>query len=283
MPEALTLPGRTGPLAALAWGEESSPKVLAIHGWLDNAASFERLAPLLRGFRVVALDLPGHGHSAPRPPGAFYHFVDWVAEVAQALKALQWDRASLVGHSMGAAVAALFAGTFPDRAERLVLLEALGPFAEPPERAPERLAKAVTEALELPIAPRAFPSLERLVEARAVVGPIERDAARLLMERAALKIEEGVAARTDPRLKQTFPLRLTEPQILAFLRRIACPTLLVRASRGMRMTEEEERERTSAIRGLVVERVDGGHHAHLESPEEVARLVGPFLAAGTKR
>ena len=62
--QPLTLAG--GRLAALAWGEPSAPTWLALHGWLDNAASFSRLAPLLctrLGVRIVALDFSGHGHS----------------------------------------------------------------------------------------------------------------------------------------------------------------------------------------------------------------------------
>ncbi len=59
-------------LAAQAWGDPQLPRLLALHGWLDNAASFDRLAPLLCGhFHIVAIDLPGHGRSGHRPPGTW--------------------------------------------------------------------------------------------------------------------------------------------------------------------------------------------------------------------
>ena len=53
-------------LAAHLYGPEEGLPVLALHGWLDNAASFARLAPKLEGLRIVALDFAGHGHSEHR-------------------------------------------------------------------------------------------------------------------------------------------------------------------------------------------------------------------------
>src|SRR5690606_31937171 len=61
-----------GTIRGLRWGEPGMPRVLALHGWLDNAASFVPLAPLLPGLDLVAPDLPGHGRSTHLPPGTDY-------------------------------------------------------------------------------------------------------------------------------------------------------------------------------------------------------------------
>jgi len=67
-------------LAACSWGDPALPPLLALHGWLDNAASFERLAPLLcEHFHIVAIDLAGHGRSQHRPAGLWYHYIDYPA------------------------------------------------------------------------------------------------------------------------------------------------------------------------------------------------------------
>ena len=133
---------RTG-LAARAHGPPDGQPVLALHGWLDNAASFEPLAPLLAGIRLVALDLPGHGRSAHRPPGCPYHFVDYADDVLDAADALGWDRFTLLGHSLGGAIATLVAAARPGRVERLAMIEALGPLSEEPASLPARLERAV--------------------------------------------------------------------------------------------------------------------------------------------
>ena len=70
-------------LTAKQWGPESGKPLLALHGWLDNAASFDGLAPLLPELNIVALDLPGHGLSEHKPAGSVYHFIDAVSDHAQ--------------------------------------------------------------------------------------------------------------------------------------------------------------------------------------------------------
>ena len=57
-------------LAAHLFGPQQGIPVIALHGWLDNANTFARLAPRLHGLRIVALDLAGHGYSDHRPVGA---------------------------------------------------------------------------------------------------------------------------------------------------------------------------------------------------------------------
>ena len=65
----IRLPGGRGGLAALRGGDPQGPKLLALHGWLDNAASFAPMAAHLAAFDLVALDLPGHGASSHRAEG----------------------------------------------------------------------------------------------------------------------------------------------------------------------------------------------------------------------
>ena len=121
--EELVLEGHGRRYAALAWGPEDGRRVLALHGWMDNAATFAELAPRLTDCRVIAVDLPGHGHTDPIPPGHFYHYIDHVWDIHAAFDALGWDTAVLMGHSMGGALAALYACARPERVEVLVSID----------------------------------------------------------------------------------------------------------------------------------------------------------------
>lgn len=121
----ISIPTRSFRHAAKRWGTEGGRPVLALHGWLDSSATFDRLSPLLPSCDVVALDLLGHGLSDALPPGAVHHLVDRVVNVVEVLEALGWARAAIVGHSLGAIIASHLAGAFPALVSRLVLVEGI--------------------------------------------------------------------------------------------------------------------------------------------------------------
>jgi len=92
-----------GRLAAKSWGSTAArPHCLLLHGWLDNAGTWDKVATLLTpAFHLVALDLPGHGHSAHLPPGLHYHDMEHLAAIRAVVTKMSWTRFSLIGHSMG--------------------------------------------------------------------------------------------------------------------------------------------------------------------------------------
>jgi pimeloyl-ACP methyl ester carboxylesterase len=271
-------------VAAKAWGPEDGVRTLGLHGWLDNAATFDRLAPLLPRLRLVAVDLPGHGRSDHRAPGEAYHMVDWLPIVHAIAEALGWDRFSILAHSMGAAIATLFAATFPARVERLVLLEGLGPLSAEPEEAPERLAKGIVELRRAHgKQPPVYPDLDTAVSRwLAVTWGLSPEGARILVERGTKTVPGGITWRSDPRMRCPSLFRMTEAQIQAFLARIACPCLVVKATRGYPFDEALARRQAAAIQGLKLVEIEGGHHVHLDDPVRVAAVVDGFLRDNTR-
>ena len=280
----LELPGGLT-LAALAWGPEEGRPVLALHGWMDNAASFATLAPrLVAGEgapRLVALDLPGHGRSGHRPPGVTYHFIDWVADVVEAADALGWARFAILGHSMGAGVGLLTAGALPERVERLVMLDGIGPMTTDAVGAPARLKSALTSERRKRGAargPRIHGSIAEMVARRRLASGVSDEAARRLVERAAVAEGGGWRYRHDPRLRGSSRLRLTEGHVEAFAQAIRCPLLVVKASGSPAVPAGLVESRLRGV-AATVEEVEGGHHVHLEAPERVAPLVRSALVA----
>ena len=275
----LTLELRHLKLAAREWGPTEGPPVLALHGWLDNAASFDRLAPLLPELHLVALDLTGHGRSEHRHSSAVHHFIDWAPEVLAVADHLGWQTFSLLGHSMGAGISTLVAGTFPDRLRRLVLLEGAGPLAADASRAPAQLASALEDEGRLSAkTPRLFPDLEAAVAARLSDSDLDTKAAELLVVRGSEEVDGGVRFTHDPRLRTRSRTRLTENQVLAFLANISCPVLAVRALQGWPFPEELVMARLRTIADLETAEIEGGHHVHLTHPERVAPLINKFLS-----
>ncbi|NXX76402.1 SEHL2 protein, partial [Urocolius indicus] len=128
-----------GHVAAKAWGPSDGRPVLCLHGWLDNANTFDKLIPLLpRDCYYVAMDFSGHGLSSHRPTGSAYYSLDYVTDVRRVAAALQWRRFTLMGHSMAflflsyCFVSPQFCFLYPEMVDKLILLESLG-FLPAPE------------------------------------------------------------------------------------------------------------------------------------------------------
>ena len=270
-------------LAAQVHGPADGRPVIALHGWLDNAATFARLAPKLEGLRIVALDLAGHGHSEHRPAGGGYALWDYVHDVLLVAEQLGWPRFSLLGHSMGAIVSVMLAATFPERVQRLALIDGLVPPTVEADAAVVTLAEALRGRLTLSAKRKPlYPSLERAAQVRQRgVGHVSYEAARLLAQRGLMQVEGGLTWRTDSRLTLATPLRLTGAHVQAFVTALNCPTRLVLAEQGL-LAQRDGLHDLLAQTSIAVERLPGGHHLHLDD-ERGAQLVAdcfnPFLSA----
>jgi pimeloyl-ACP methyl ester carboxylesterase len=265
-------------LAARAWGPETGLPVLALHGWLDNAASFDRLAPLLPELRLIALDLPGHGLSDHRPAGVHYHFIDFVPDVIAATEKLGWTRFALLGHSLGAGIASFAAAVIPQRISHLALIEGLGPLSGKAGEGPAVLAKSMRQMAALSgKGLTVYPSLEDAIKARFEAGDLSWQAAASLAVRGSQSVSGGISWRSDPQLTLTSPIYLTEEQVLAFIDRIKAPTLLIVGESGYLSKREFMAERYARLRQLEITVLPGGHHLHLEDPAPTARVLAQFF------
>ena len=248
-------------LAAHIFGPEDGIPVIALHGWLDNANSFARLAPRLSGLRIVALDFAGHGHSDHRPQGTGYSLADYAFDVLCVAEQLGWTQFALLGHSLGAIVSVVIAGSFPERVTRLALIDGIMLRTGAEADAAERMGQALQAQLDLQHKRKSVhPTLDRAIEARMKgMVAVSREAAEFLAQRGLMPVPGGYSWRSDSRLTLPSPLRLSDEQAMSFVRRVSCPTTLVVAEQGMLASHSDLLDRLP----FNLERLPGGHHLHI--------------------
>jgi pimeloyl-ACP methyl ester carboxylesterase len=274
-------------LAAKCWGDPGLPPLLALHGWLDNAGSFDFLAPLLSVDRhVVALDLRGHGRSSHIADGAWYHYVDYFDEIRATLDHFGWARADLLGHSLGGTLASLFAAAYPERIGQLLLIEALGPLTGAPDDSLAQLRRSVDQqsafAMRRPL--RIHPDIEAAIAARMSASGLSERAARALVERGTIEVDGGLIWSSDPRLTLASAQRFTEAQVLAMLEGLLAPTLLVLATPGTSyLPRAMINARVAQVVDIGLVDLPGNHHLHMDNPDAVAGAMRAFLRTRSPR
>ncbi len=269
-------------MTAKRWGTVGGTPTLAVHGWLDNANSFDVLAPALPELDMVAVDLAGHGHSDHRVPGDYYlNFFD-VQDILAIAEQLDWNEFNLIGHSMGAEISTEVAGLFPERIRRLVMIDGL--MATGGTTDSERLERNRTAIVESVRAehrsPKVFDSTEAMAARVAEATGQSIEASRTLVSRGFKTVAGGVTWRTDPRIRGATPLRPTRDQINLLLGRCHVPTLLMVAEAGDRWFASEVSYAEQHHPDLQLRRLPGPHHLHLEMPFalRVIEEIRSFLA-----
>ncbi len=279
-------------LATLEWGTEGAgnkPTVLMLHGWLDNAASFHRLAPALAAdFHCIALDWPGHGLSDWRADYPIWAYPQTLIDFIDRLG----RKVHIIGHSMGAASAVLAAPTLTAELQSLTLIDAVLPMTNPGEAAADNFRKAMEARKRLkPF--RSYSSAEAALAARLKSSPdIEADSMCPLVERN-LKPATGtpdnhqtngdtdVVWRMDPALRLPSAVRLTPDMATSFAKQICTPTLAIHADNGLFRADTFQAMADSIPTAKSVS-LAGHHHLHLDSRycDGVIRAVRDFLESG---
>lgn len=253
-------------------------KILASHGWLDNANSFKPLMPLLQDADIVAIDLPGHGHSSRLGTGAQYHLLDMPWQWLQIASVLGWPTFHFMGHSLSGGVAPFIATAQPDRLRSIIMLEATGPLSEAADQLPQRVQKAVEDRTNhTRFESRVLDSIDAGVKARMRASKMSEPAARLIVERQLTEHEGGYVWRHDPKHRMASMIYLMEEQVCEVLRAIPCQTLIVTAENGNPQRRRETNHRLTCIPHLTHINVPGDHHMHMDDPKPTATAINAFL------
>ena len=257
------------------WGNGEEP-VIALHGWLDNSASFDPLAKYLdKKITFYALDLPGHGHSEHLPAAADYTMLGGVHHILEFAKAMGFSSFHLVGHSMGAGIASLIAGVIPQRIKSLTLIDGLGPISTVKEDFPEsvlnnfkiKFRKLITEK---PI----YQNKEEAALDRHRKSGLPIEASRILTVRGTEKNSSGkLTWKTDTRLLVPTSHPLTEEEVCVFIKKIDTKNSLIVGSNSYLRNHLGFEKRTKYLKNNKKTILEGGHHVHMERPEETASII----------
>jgi pimeloyl-ACP methyl ester carboxylesterase len=304
----LTLPCTDGTLlAAQQWaleedehtvviGNDNQQNILCIHGWMDNCRSFHQLGPALASqsnTKVVALDLPGHGWSSHKsldaPPMVQAEMAYYISE---ALHALEWDKCTLIGHSLGAGVSSLFAAAFPEQVERLILLDGAGFLARKSEEAAKHAREHIvqrrvaTRTSKQP--PRTFRSLEVAIKSRRMAATklpgnqiLSYEAAEELVIRATRRDDhnQGVQFIHDARFQWPSIQYMTWHQVEGIFDAVDSQVCILLAENGWPFDPSKIERTKELLAPSHFQILPGSHYFHADpgTAEAVAEAVLQFL------
>jgi pimeloyl-ACP methyl ester carboxylesterase len=252
-----------GRIAVYQAGQKNSEAVVLVHG-LGKAAArdWSMLIPALAGrYRVLALDLPGFGHS---DKGNHYYSPGNFARVLEALVQKQGlTRFALIGHSMGGTVALAYTAAYPKRVNRLILVDAAGVlhrsvYAEFLARVAAQRAMGIDSPW--------FESVVRAIQHRMENWPVRGD---LALEHAGVRQR---LLRGDPSAISAFSM--VEHDFSAALRAIAAPTLIIWGAEDIIAPLRTGQALASAIPGARLTVIEGAGHAPMvEFPSRFNPIV----------
>lgn len=284
-----------GHVAGKWYGTQNARPIVMIHGWQDNAGTFDTLIPLLpQHIPYLAIDLPGHGLSSRLPHGILYTVMNFINVVNIIQRHYKWDQMSFCSHSMGAQISSLFASLYPERCDLLICLDAImKPYQGSVDRRIEKARKIGDDFLDLDKLnqlgnePPSY-SRDELIQRWAKQAHMTPDGVEYLMQRGAQPSEgdpEKFYFSRDIRLKimEFGPANIPDDVHVKLLQRITAPHFYIKADKApMRFEGDELFQRvidsvTKANPKFEWTAVVGGHHCHLTDPELVSEHISNFI------
>jgi pimeloyl-ACP methyl ester carboxylesterase len=273
--------------ACQLWGDENEYPVIALHGWLDNAATFGVLAPKLSGLQILAPDLAGHGLTDHRPSLVAYPLWSEISEIFHMADEMGWEKFALLGHSRGGMMAQLVASIYPERITHLISLDCLSPFTRKPEETPQQIKNSIEEIKRRVKRPLSlYNDYEKAIKARCMseVIKVKKSSAELLATRGLSDTDAGYHWHSDGKLWGATEFSLNKGQVDAFLNNITAKFLVMIGKEGITKNLRSDLNFDEILGNLVkitnatVKYYDDGHYLHMEKAvDEVAKDILDFV------
>lgn len=274
-----------------AWGNESAPLLLLVHGGRDQKRSWDWVArPLSKTYRVIAHDLRGHGQSEHVSDGE-YGVMDHVFDLASLVTHLREiygtraDNVTLIGHSLGGNIAVRFTGIYPDTVKKLVAIEGLG---ASPKMQEERRAIPLQTKLTDWVAQRQKLSArtarlmtnydEAEARMRAAHGHLSDDQIAHLTKHGLKENADGTVSWCyDPAGMGRSPSDITQQDYETLWGEITCPTWLVYGANSWASNPERDGRVKHFKTASVTEIPDASHWVHHDQYDAFMTDLNVFL------
>lgn len=270
--------------------------ILALHGWQDNLGTFNTLIPLMPSYiGVLAIDLPGHGRSSHLPDGIFYdtvfHFGYCIYLV---MKEYNWDKVSIIAHSLSSILGFLFAALYPEKVDLLIAIDILLPQHYSPNKN-LKLTRSkfdkffISDEKHREIAykdPPLFTYAE--MEEKLYKGSkwsIDKDKLHHILDRnitKSAKYPDMYYFNRDDRLKFYVEFVAAPESKKEMARRIKAPFLLIKGGASHFLVEENFNEVTEILRANnpnfeTFFLAEGTHHLHLNNADKISTVINTFI------
>ena len=262
------------------WGDDGKPPLILIHGGRDHCRNWDRVALDLNDrYTIYAPDLRGHGDSG-WALGSMYSLPEFVLDVATLVAELGEDPLTIIGHSLGGAIALQYAGTFPDRVRKVVAVEGLGPPTIEHQPAHLRMRHWIDHMHEMERRqPRRYASVEDATRRMLEANPhLTAEMAHHLTLHGTRDNDDGTLSwKFDNyvRIRSPYEFNLEDAQDI--WSRIQVPVLLIKGAESW-APDPEKSGRAVTIRNYRSVTVqDAGHWVHHDQLDRFLEAVTEFL------
>ena len=293
-----------GVIQSKVWGKVNGKPVLGLHGWLDNANTFDKLAPMLpEDVHFVAIDLPGHGKSSHKPKGV--NTYDWVIDIKRVVNQLGWKKFSFLCHSMGSEYSLLYAGIFPHDVEKIILLDGFVGGLDMCVDAVDVFAAHAKAMLEV-ASRKNYPDMTDLTTKvfkafQERFNESSEETAKNLLSRGVKQVAGGYELAHDTNLRVPLStqygmysnsLKFRAEDYMSFFRRITSDILMIFMSEFFVkniLNHSKQGEKVKLKSGMVfnvlkqnakvtVRLLPGNHYSHLNNPKIIMPYLNSFLS-----
>jgi len=288
----IAIPVPWGHVSGKWYGPQNVRPILGLHGWQDNAGTYDLLVPLLPPeVAFLSIDLPGHGLSSRLPDGCYYNSIDNLYVIRLIMKQYKWEKISIMGHSMTAIIGFIFASVFPEKVDMVIAIDALKPHQRPYPAVIRTMETRMDEFLiedernRSKVEPPSY-TYDELIE-RLYIGTFQSIDKKICQHMLARNIQKSAKYPDkyffcrDRRLK--FYNYAVGPQELCveMAKRISCPYMFIKARQSSYFEEKRYYDEVLEIMkqnpNFEYVESEGTHHLHMNNPETIIGPINNFI------